>query len=46
MPLAQGGKSLNLHKQILVNNACYKAGRNIAVKGIMVHSTGLRPDRA
>lgn len=30
---------MNLHKLILANNACYKAGRTIA-EGIMVHSTG------
>lgn len=31
---------MNLHKLILMNNACYKAGRTITPKGIMVHSTG------
>lgn len=31
---------MNLHKLILTKNACYKAGRKITVKGIMVHSTG------
>lgn len=31
---------MNLHKLILTNNACYKAGRTIKPKGIMVHSTG------
>lgn len=31
---------MNLHKRILTENACYKAGRTIAPKGIMVHSTG------
>lgn len=31
---------MNLRKQILTNNACYKAGRTITPKGIMVHSTG------
>ena len=31
---------MNLRKQILTNNACYKAGRTIVPKGIMVHSTG------
>lgn len=31
---------MNLHTLILTNNACYKAGRKISVKGIMVHSTG------
>lgn len=31
---------MNLRTLILTNNACYKAGRTITVKGIMVHSTG------
>lgn len=31
---------MNLHKLLLVNNACYKAGKTIIPKGIMVHSTG------
>jgi len=31
---------MNLHKLILTNNACYKAGITITPKGIMVHSTG------
>ncbi len=31
---------MNLHKLLLTNNACYKAGRTITPKGIMVHSTG------
>ncbi len=31
---------MNLRKLILTGNACYKAGRKITVKGIMVHSTG------
>ena len=31
---------MNLHKLILTNNACNKAGRTIVPKGIMVHSTG------
>lgn len=31
---------MNLHKLLLTNNACYKAGRTIAPRGIMVHSTG------
>lgn len=31
---------MNLHKLIFTNNNCYKAGRKIKVKGIMVHSTG------
>ena len=31
---------MNLQKLILTENACYKAGRKITVKGIMVHSTG------
>lgn len=31
---------MNLHKLIFTNNACYKAGRRITPKGIIVHSTG------
>ncbi|MGI6497572.1 MAG: N-acetylmuramoyl-L-alanine amidase [Oscillospiraceae bacterium] len=31
---------MNLCKLILTNNACYKVGRTITPKGIMVHSTG------
>ena len=31
---------MNLKKLIFTNNACYKAGRTITIKGIMVHSTG------
>lgn len=31
---------MKLHQLILTENACYKAGRKITVKGIMVHSTG------
>ena len=31
---------MNLNKLFLTKNDCYKAGRKIAVKGIMVHSTG------
>lgn len=31
---------MNLRKQILTSNACFKAGRTITPKGIMVHSTG------
>jgi LysM repeat protein len=31
---------MNLRKLIFTSNACYKAGRTIGVKGIMVHSTG------
>lgn len=31
---------MNLHKLLLVNNACYKAGKKLNVKGVMVHSTG------
>ncbi|KAF5053426.1 N-acetylmuramoyl-L-alanine amidase [anaerobic digester metagenome] len=31
---------MNLHKLILTNNSCYKAGKTITPKGIMVHSTG------
>ncbi|MBH1941331.1 N-acetylmuramoyl-L-alanine amidase [Mobilitalea sibirica] len=31
---------MNLYKLILTKNACYKAGKTIIPKGIMVHSTG------
>ena len=31
---------MNLRKLILTNNACYKAGRTITPRGIMLHSTG------
>ena len=31
---------MNSHKLILTKNACYKAGKTITPKGIMVHSTG------
>lgn len=31
---------MNLRKLIFTENACYKAGRKITPKGIMVHSTG------
>lgn len=31
---------MNLEKLILVNNECYKTGKTIVPKGIMVHSTG------
>ena len=31
---------MNLHKLIFTRNACYKAGKIIKPKGIMVHSTG------
>ncbi|HCB91897.1 MAG TPA: amidase [Ruminococcaceae bacterium] len=31
---------MNLHKLLLTNNACYKAGKTITPRGIMVHSTG------
>jgi len=31
---------MNLRKLILINNSCFKAGRTISPKGIMVHSTG------
>lgn len=31
---------MNLRKLIFTQNACYKAGKNIKPKGIMVHSTG------
>jgi len=31
---------MNLHKCLLTQNDCYKAGKTIVPKGIMVHSTG------
>src|SRR5690554_4909088 len=31
---------MRLYKLILTKNACYKAGKTIVPKGIMVHSTG------
>lgn len=31
---------MNLNKLIFTENDCYKAGRKIKIKGIMVHSTG------
>jgi N-acetylmuramoyl-L-alanine amidase len=31
---------MNLTQHILTNNDCYKANRTIAVKGLMLHSTG------
>jgi len=31
---------MKLYKLILTNNACYKAGRTITPRGIMMHSTG------
>lgn len=31
---------MNLRKLIFTNNACYKAGKTITPKGIMLHSTG------
>lgn len=31
---------MNLYKQLLTENDCYKAGRTIVPKGVMVHSTG------
>ena len=31
---------MNLRKCILTENDCYRAGRTIKPKGVMVHSTG------
>lgn len=31
---------MNITKQFLTNNPCYKAGKTISVKGIMLHSVG------
>ena len=36
---------MNLRKLIFVNNDCYKAGKTIVPKGIMVHSTGANNPR-
>ena len=36
---------MNLHKCILTNNDCYKRGRTIRPKGVMVHSTGANNPR-
>ena len=36
---------MNLHTLFLTNNACYKAGRILKPKGIMVHSTGANNPR-
>lgn len=37
---AKGEKPLEIRQLFLTENACYKSGRTIKVKGIMVHSTG------
>ena len=38
---------MEIREHILTNNDCYKAGRTIVPKGIMVHSTGVaQPDVA
>jgi hypothetical protein len=36
---------LNLHKLFFTENACYKAGKKMTVKGICVHSTGANNPR-
>lgn len=36
---------MNLHELIFYNNDCYKAGRKIKPRGIMVHSTGANNPR-
>lgn len=36
---------MQLRKLILTQNACYRAGRKISVRGIMVHSTGANNPR-
>lgn len=36
---------MNLHKCILTNNDCYRAGRTITPKCVMVHSTGANNPR-
>lgn len=38
--IRKDGNGMNLRKLISTNNACYKAGKTIVPKGIMVHSTG------
>ena len=38
--LLERGIFMNLNVCMLTNNACYKAGRKITPKGVMVHSTG------
>ena len=38
--MREGATKMNLNKLIFTENACYKAGKKITVKGIMVHSTG------
>lgn len=40
-----GRVQMNLHMLYLTNNACYKAGRIITPKGIMVHSTAANNPR-
>lgn len=37
---AEKGIKMNLNTLLLTNNECYKVGKKITVKGIMVHSTG------
>lgn len=36
----KGGKDMELVQSILTNNPCYKAGKKITVKGLMLHSVG------
>lgn len=36
---------MELHKQLLTQNDCYKAGRTMIPKGVMVHSTGANNPR-
>ena len=36
---------MNLHQHLLTANPCYKAGRSIKAKGLMLHSVGCpQPD--
>ena len=37
---------MNLVQHFLTNNPCYKAGRKITVKGLMLHSVGCPQPRA
>ncbi len=40
MTVQKARTTMNLNKLIFTENACYKAGKTIDIKGIMVHSTG------
>lgn len=36
----KGGKQMEIVQSILTENSCYKAGKKIAVQGLMLHSVG------